>query len=454
MKPLISRLSLLLSVVVLLAAGCSKDSSPTTPPTDNGTDTEAPTISLISPKMNESVGRTSLIVEAQVSDNKAVTKVEVYLDNIKNPVANLSASPWKTIIAIAGLQDGDHTVYAKAYDAAGNIGTSIVITFTRGELVDISEPAVSVITPRVNELVGDEMAVSINASDNVGVIKVELFLDGATTPTSTLLSLPWETILPISTLNDGNHTISAKAYDAANNVGTAPVVTFRKGLVRMSLVEIVTSANCPPCGPANEYFRTNTSSASFQSHMISIKNHVWWPRNTDRLWTESQTWSNPRTEYLFNPITQFVAPNAWVGGQNMGSTAADWVAQVTQDMKLPAEAKIVLEKTDNGNQVTITARITGMTGSNYSDLRLHTVVTESNINYNDGNSEYVHYDVMRHMYPDAEGEAITLPQGQEKTFTRTIDIDSKWTKSNLKVVVFVQSYGTKKILQAGRLSLK
>jgi len=188
--------------------------------------------------------------------------------------------------------------------------------------------------------------------------------------------------------------------------------------------------------------------------MISIKNHVWWPRNTDRLWTESQTWSNPRTEYLFNPITQFVAPNAWVGGQNMGSTAADWVAQVTQDMKLPAEAKIVLEKTDNGNQVTITARITGMTGSNYSDLRLHTVVTESNINYNDGNSEYVHYDVMRHMYPDAEGEAITLPQGQEKTFTRTIDIDSKWTKSNLKVVVFIQSYGTKKILQAGRLSLK
>jgi len=62
------------------------------------------------------------------------------------------------------------------------------------------------------------------ASDNVGVTKVEFYVDGALKGTDT--ATPWTLSFDSTTLTNGSHNLVAKAYDAAGNVGTSTTVSF------------------------------------------------------------------------------------------------------------------------------------------------------------------------------------------------------------------------------------
>lgn len=333
---------------------------------------------------------------------------------------------------------------------------------TTGPGPDTEAPTVRFTAPTAGDTVGvDAVTAVLSASDDVGVTKIEIFIDGGTTPAATLTAAPWETSLAIAALSDGQHTLTAKAYDEAGNVGTAAARSFVKGIrtvdvvKRMVLTEVITSANCTPCGPANEYLHTQTSSAAYTGRIAVIKYHAPIPRSTDRLWKESQTWGRPRMTYLFAPTAFELgnAPNAWINGTLIGSVAQNWVAQIDQDLTLAPDAKIELTKVVNGSTITLTIKATGLMASAMTDLRLHTVVTESNIEYNDGNSELIHYDVMRTMLPDAAGEQITLAKGETKTFTREITIDPTWAQTNCDVVVFIQNNTSKYVLQAAKTTL-
>lgn len=333
---------------------------------------------------------------------------------------------------------------------------------TTGPGPDTTAPTVVFTLPIVGDTVGVEsVTVALSATDDVGVTKVEIFIDGGATPVRTLTAAPWDATLSITGLADGQHTLTAKAYDEAGNVGTAAARSFVKGIRtvdvvrRMVLAEVITSANCTPCGPANEYLHTQTSTAAYAGRLAVIKYHAPIPRSTDRLWKESQTWGRPRMTYLFAPVAFELgnAPNAWINGTLIGSVAQNWVAQIDQDLTLAPDAKIELTKVVNGSTITLTIKATGLMASAMTDLRLHTVVTESDIEYNDGNSENIHYDVMRTMLPDAAGEQITLAKGETKTFTRQITIDPTWVQNNCDVVVFIQSNTSKYVLQAAQTSL-
>lgn len=65
--------------------------------------------------------------------------------------------------------------------------------------------------------------VQVNASDNVGVTRVELYVDTVLRGTDTTAPYTWS--WDSTTVANGNHTILAKAYDAAGNVGASPLVT-------------------------------------------------------------------------------------------------------------------------------------------------------------------------------------------------------------------------------------
>jgi Zn-dependent metalloprotease len=65
---------------------------------------------------------------------------------------------------------------------------------------------------------------SATASDNVGVTKVEFYVDGTLKGTDT--TSPYSMTLDSTTLSNATHTLVAKAYDAAGNVGTSTSVSF------------------------------------------------------------------------------------------------------------------------------------------------------------------------------------------------------------------------------------
>ena len=183
-------------------------------------DITSPTVSISAPANNATVSGT-ITVSANASDNVGVVGVQFYLDG--NALGSEdTTSPYSVSWNTATVTNGTHTLYAKARDAAGNLGTSSTITVTVSN--DSIAPTVSVTAPANNATVSGTITVSANASDNVGVVGVQFYLDGNTLgaeDTSSPYSLSWNT----TTVSDGTHTIVAKARDAAGNIGTSSTIT-------------------------------------------------------------------------------------------------------------------------------------------------------------------------------------------------------------------------------------
>jgi len=110
----------------------------------------------------------------------------------------------------------------KSKDALGNLAISSNSTFTTA---DATAPAVSVSAPANGALVQGTITVSAIASDNVGVTKVEFYKDADAIPYATDTSSPYDASINTTTVTDGSHSLTAKAYDAANNVTTSTAVT-------------------------------------------------------------------------------------------------------------------------------------------------------------------------------------------------------------------------------------
>jgi len=88
---------------------------------------------------------------------------------------------------------------------------------------DTTPPTVSITAPASGATVGGTTTVSATASDNVGVARVEFYVDGAlkATDTTSPYSFAWDTTAYAA----GSHDLVSKAYDAAGNVGTSATVT-------------------------------------------------------------------------------------------------------------------------------------------------------------------------------------------------------------------------------------
>ena len=91
-------------------------------------DGESPVISITNPSNGVNVNG-KVTIEAQATDNIGVIKVEFYVDNAL--LSSDSESPYSASWDTSSLTNGSsHTLFAKAYDSAGNIGTSQSITVT------------------------------------------------------------------------------------------------------------------------------------------------------------------------------------------------------------------------------------------------------------------------------------------------------------------------------------
>lgn len=180
-----------------------------------GGDTTPPTVSA-----SESGSSGSITLSANATDNVGVTKVEFYIDGALT--ATDTATPYTATVDSTTLANGSHSLVAKAYDAAGNVGTSSTVSFSVSNSTggDTTPPTVSAAESGSSGTI----SLSATASDNVGVTKVEFYVDGALKATDT--ATPYTASLDSTTLANGSHSLVAKAYDAAGNVGTSSTVSF------------------------------------------------------------------------------------------------------------------------------------------------------------------------------------------------------------------------------------
>lgn len=184
-------------------------------------DTTPPSVSVSAPAAGAIVSGT-ITVAANAQDNVGVTRVEFFAGAtlIDSDTSAPFSATWNTTNAL----NGSVTLSARAFDAAGNAATSAGVSVTvQNPVGDTTAPLVSITSPAAGVTISGTITVGVSASDNVGVTRVEWYLDGALQGSATLApyTFSWNT----AGVADGSHTLSAKAYDAAGNVGTAPSVT-------------------------------------------------------------------------------------------------------------------------------------------------------------------------------------------------------------------------------------
>ena len=89
---------------------------------------------------------------------------------------------------------------------------------------DSTPPTVAIVSPSNNSTIADSILITVDATDNIGVEKVEFYIDGNLANTRSVA--PWTYNWNIqSVLNKTTHTLHAKAYDASSNIGSSSTIS-------------------------------------------------------------------------------------------------------------------------------------------------------------------------------------------------------------------------------------
>jgi hypothetical protein len=181
-------------------------------------DATPPAVSITAPAPGAIVGGT-VVVSATATDDTGVTAVYFYVDGAY--VGAASTAPYQIAWNTTGATTGAHALQARAYDACGNVGTSAAVNVT--VRADAVAPTVSVTSPSAGAVLSGTVKLSASATDNVGVTLVQFFDNG--TSICEVSVAPWSCSWNTSSAANGSHAITARARDAALNVGQSAAVT-------------------------------------------------------------------------------------------------------------------------------------------------------------------------------------------------------------------------------------
>lgn len=211
------------------------------------------------------------------------------------------------------------------------------------------------------------------------------------------------------------------------------------------LVEIGTGTWCQYC-PGSAMGADDLVSNGHD--VVIIENH-----NGDDY---TNTASNARNSY-YNisgyPTAVFDGGSAYVGGSYTTSLYPQYLQRYNQKITVPTSFSIDVEGTSSGFadfNVNVTVEMVDpYTGS---DIRLHCVVTESDIQENWQGQSHLNF-VQRMMIPDHNGIPLDFSSGNVIQQNLTFGIDPEWLPENCEFVIFLQEHGTKQVLNATKRDL-
>jgi hypothetical protein len=188
-------------------------------------DTQAPVVSITSPAGGSTV--TGLVgVNVTATDNVGVTRVELKANN--TTVAVDTTAPFSFTWDSTGVTNGMVSLVAYAFDAAGNskASTAVSVNVANGTttvIKDATAPQVKIINPVAGNVSGNNVPISVNASDDSGASGIThmLYIDGALKATGkgSTLGYNWN----IRNVTAGAHTVQVVAKDAAGNSASSSV---------------------------------------------------------------------------------------------------------------------------------------------------------------------------------------------------------------------------------------
>jgi hypothetical protein len=220
MCPLLKFPAALTSGLALLGLACGDGTAPLP------VDTTPPTVELnLSSNSVSTPGDISLV--ATTSDNLGVTKVEFYervlgVDAAPTKIGEDSSEPYGLQRPVLSPADnGSHEFTAKAYDAAGNIGTSN--TETAVVSIEVTAPAFTLSTS--HDRITTPGQIILTAESDKALARVEIYDRGTKVGESVGTHTPQQVSLGVSSADNGAHTYVARGYDAADEAGFSNSVT-------------------------------------------------------------------------------------------------------------------------------------------------------------------------------------------------------------------------------------
>ena len=152
------------------------------------------------------------------------------MDQFDAPLAPQPGATWS--IAAGGTVDATGLFTAGPAPGGPHLltvtaaGLSATAAITIDARPDTQAPSVTLTAPTANQRLAGAFALSADASDDVGVVRVEFYADGVT-KLGEAGAAPWTASADLRALADGMHVLTARAFDAAGNSATSdgvPVV--------------------------------------------------------------------------------------------------------------------------------------------------------------------------------------------------------------------------------------
>jgi hypothetical protein len=180
-------------------------------------DETAPQVSIENPMDGEEINIGYIVtITGKVSDDRGIDSLQLSTDSGQNFVdilSSLNGTTWSYEWSTQGLPLGELTLIVNASDSIFNTSFSIAC-----ELVDAQEPEISFSYPTEDSQfdVGSLITITGDATDNVGIVELQLSLDGGITWVDINESLEddqWSYDLNTSSYSPGMCTIQIRASD-------------------------------------------------------------------------------------------------------------------------------------------------------------------------------------------------------------------------------------------------
>ncbi|MFL2997210.1 MAG: Ig-like domain-containing protein [Candidatus Neomarinimicrobiota bacterium] len=190
-------------------------------------DITAPLVEIMSPSVNETI-QDEKIVEIRASDVFGINRVEIYFNNeiigTEIPI-NEAQNQFEYNLISTNYNDGDHILYAMAYDNNDNQAISNPFTI-HIDNIDNESPSGSIIYPYSGQTVSSNISIQIEASDNVQVHQVQLLIEGAYSGDAIQLDNIWSFDWDTDTgTEDSQNQIYAIIRDLeGNSFNTSPIL--------------------------------------------------------------------------------------------------------------------------------------------------------------------------------------------------------------------------------------
>lgn len=216
--------------------------------------------------------------------------------------------------------------------------------------------------------------------------------------------------------------------------------------IRTILSEHFTNASCGPCAIYNPGFEATLNASTHPT--ASIKYHTAWP-GFDPMYQENSADANARTSfYGVGGVPTAVMDGGQYAGNpgNVNQAILDYMAAISSGII------ITVDESKTGNVVDIEVEIEALIPINSSNLRVHIVAVEKEVNYasapgSNGEKDFPY--VMRKMLPNSNGTTIASMSANS---TATVDVSytlpSFVDANEMRTVVFVQDNNTGFVYQS------